>query len=201
MGVSKLNIDKSNGWESIAKNYIADRDPNTGVKTLKSWIKSLTPGETVLDIGCGFGIPNAEILLNAGFNLYGIDASQTLINEFRRRFPNVIVACEAVENSNFFNIKFDGIVAVGLLFLLSEKAQLKVLQKISKVLNNRGKFLFTSPSQACSWKDILTARRSQSLGKEVYVNELERQGLILVGEYTDEGENHYFDFKKNDDFN
>ena len=196
MNASKLNVDKSKGWESIANNYIANRNPDIGVNTVKSWLKSLTPGGTVLDMGCGFGIPNAGLFLNAGFNLYGIDASQTLVNEFQRRFPNVIVACEAVESSNFFNIKFDGIIAVGLMFLLSEKAQIKVLQKVSKALNNKSKFLFTSPLQACSWKDILTGRRSQSLGKEVYVNELSKQGLLLVGEYTDEGENHYFDFKK-----
>ena len=196
MGASELNIDQSNGYESIADNFVANRNIKIGVNALETWVKSLTQGATVLDIGCGFGIPYTELLINAGFNVYGIDASQTLINKFRRRFPNVIVACEAVETSNFFNLKFDGIIVIGLIFLLSEKAQQKVLLKISKALNNKGKFLFTAPFQACSWKDVLTGRKSQSLGKEVYVNELSRQGLNLAGEYTDEGGNHYFDFNK-----
>lgn len=196
MDASKLNADQSNGWESIADNFIANRNSNIGIKTVETWVKTLTPGTTVLDIGCGFGIPITEILINAGLNVYGIDASQTLIKEFQRRFPNVMVACEAIETSNYFNLKFDGVIAIGLIFLLSERAQLKVLQKVSKALNNKGKFLFTTPCQACTWKDILTGRKSQSLGKEVYVNELSKQGLVLVGEYTDEGKNHYFDFSK-----
>jgi cyclopropane fatty-acyl-phospholipid synthase-like methyltransferase len=188
-----------NGWgeEEDNNSFIENRNPGIGVKTVATWLKSLKSGATVLDIGCGFGIPNTELLLNAGCNVYGIDASPTLINELRRRFPKVRVACEAVETSRFFNLKFDGIIAIGLMFLLPERDQLQVLQKISKALNNKGQFLFTAPFRACSWNDSLTGNKSISLGKEVYVNELLRQGLILMGEYTDEGENHYFDFIKN----
>ena len=196
MDAIKSNVDQSNGWESIADNFIANRNSEIGVKTVDTWLKTLKSGATVLDIGCGFGIPYAELLINAGFNIYGIDASQTLINEFRRRFPNVTAACEAVEASTFFSKKFDGIIAIGLMFLLPEKAQLKVLQKVSGALNNKGNFLFTAPFQACAWKDILTGRDSQSLGKEAYINALSKYGLILVDEYTDEGENHYFNFNK-----
>lgn len=43
---------------------------------------------------------------------------------------------------------------------------------------------------------MLTDRQSVSLGRTVYVNTLEEQGLRLVGEYTDEGENHYYDFQR-----
>ena len=192
----RLNVDRSNGWESIADTFIANRNPDIGVKTVETWVKSLTPGATVLDIGCGFGIPNTELFINAGFNVYGIDASPTLIKEFQRRFQNALVACETVEASNFFDLKFDGIIAIGVMFLLSERSQLKVFRKVSNALNKHGKFLFTAPLHACSWKDNLTGRKSQSLGKQVYVNESSKQGLLLAGEYTDEGENHYFDFVK-----
>lgn len=196
----KLGIDQSNGWESIADKFIATRNPGIGVRTVETWLKSLKSGATVLDIGCGFGLPITELLLNAGLNVYGIDASPTLLNELRRRFPGAIVACEPVETSNFFNLKFDAIIAIGLLFLLPQKVQRDVLQKISGALNFPGKFLFTAPFQAGAWKDSLTGGESRSLGKEVYVNELSKQGLVLVGEYTDEGENHYFDFIKNNVF-
>jgi cyclopropane fatty-acyl-phospholipid synthase-like methyltransferase len=196
VNVLKSDMDQSNGWESIADNFIANRNSSIGVKTLETWLKSLSPGATVLDLGCGFGVPNTEILQNAGFNVYGIDASQTLINEIRRRSPRVTVSCEAAENSNLFNLKFDGVIAIGLMFLLSEKAQLKVLQNVSIALSPHGKFLFTAPFQACTWNDVLTNRKSRSLGKEVYVGQLSRQGLALAGEYSDEGDNHYFDFIK-----
>ena len=196
MNTIESAVDQSNGWDSIADSFIANRNSIIGVKTLETWLKSLAPGGTVLDIGCGFGVPNTEVLLNAGFDVYGIDASQKLIDEFRRRFPKVMVSCEAAENSDLFNLKFDGVIAIGLMFLLSEKAQLKVMQKISTALNTNGRFLFTAPFQVCTWKDILTNRESRSLGKEGYVSPLSRHGLTLADEYSDEGENHYFDFVK-----
>jgi len=196
MNALNSTIDPSNGWESIADGFIANRNSIIGVRALETWVKSIVPGGTVLDIGCGFGVPNTEVLLNAGFNVYAIDASQTLIDEFRRRFPKVMASCEAAENSDLFDLKFDGVIAIGLMFLLSEKAQLRVMQKVSTALNTDGRFLFTAPSRVCTWKDILTNRESRSLGKEVYVSQLSRQGLTLTGEYSDEGDNHYFDFIK-----
>jgi cyclopropane fatty-acyl-phospholipid synthase-like methyltransferase len=194
---SIMDMDQSNGWDSIADSFITSRNPVIGVKILEAWTRLLVPGATVLDIGCGFGVPNAEILLNAGFNVFGIDASRTMIHEMRRRFPEIAASCETAETSNFFNMKFDGMIAIGLMFLLPEKNQLTVLKRVSKALNANGRFLFTAPHQVCTWNDVLTKRKSRSLGKDVYARHLSKQGLVLVDEYTDEGDNHYFDFIKN----
>ena len=189
-------VDLSNGWELIADSFIAKRNSGIGVTNVKIWAESLEPGATVLDIGCGFGGPYTQLLINAGFIVYGIDASPTFIKEYQRRFPQAEAKCEAAEASSYFDRKFDGVVAIGLMFILSEEAQLKVLQKVASSLNAGGKFLFTSPYQICTWQDILTGRQSKSLGKEAYVREMLNQGLLLAGEYSDEGENHYFDFRK-----
>jgi len=196
--VSKQNPtnDSSHGWESIADEFIAVRNNNIGLAIVQEWATSLVQGASVLDIGCGFGGAYSKILISAGFNVYGIDASQTLINEFRKRFPETPVKCEAVESSHFFNKKFEGVIMIGLMFILSEQAQLKVLHKVGKSLHSGGRFLFTSPYQVCAWEDNFTKQISQSLGKETYVKELSKQGLSLVAEYTDEGKNHYFDFIK-----
>ncbi len=192
------NNDLSNGWEQIADGFIANRNTDIGVKTLEYWSTLLNPGASVLDIGCGFGVPHAQVLINSGCNVYGIDASQTLIREFRKRFPMAEAVCETAESSNYFCRKFDGMIAIGLMFLLPEDAQLKLLGNVAKSLVEDGRLLFTSPDQVCTWQDILTGRQSRSLGKEVYVKELSKHGLSLVDEYIDEGQNHYFDFIKND---
>ncbi|MFC4701947.1 class I SAM-dependent methyltransferase [Glaciecola siphonariae] len=187
-------MDLSNGWERVANTFIAVRNPNVGKSTLENWVANLPPRAKVLDIGCGFGVPNTQVLINAGCQVYGIDASKTLIAQYKKRFPMAIAACEAAESSNYFDIKFNAIIAIGLIFLLPEDAQLKVLQNAAHSLKNRGRFLFTAPKQVCEWQDVLTAKRSRSLGKDAYVSELLKHGLILTNEYVDEGENHYFDF-------
>jgi hypothetical protein len=51
---------------------------------------------------------------------------------------------------------------------------------------------FTSPTQACTWTDVLTGRPSQSLGAQAYEATLSAAGLTLDAEYADEGDNHYY---------
>lgn len=107
-----------------------------------------------------------------------------------------MVKCEAAEDSVFYNRKYDGILSVGLIFLLSHEDQTKVLQKIASALKEGGRLLFSSPYQICEWDDLSTGRKSASLGRETYINILRQAGLRLTDEYTDEGENHYYDFQK-----
>lgn len=86
-----------------------------------------------------------------------------------------------------------GRIAVGLLFLLPADVQLTLVRKVARVLNCGGRFLFTAPEPVCAWTDILTGRRSVSLGGAAYEMTLFDAGLVLTDEYDDEGENHYFD--------
>ena len=157
--------DPPNGYEAVATEFIAGRQRSgVGVTTVRAWERSLPQGATILDLGCGFGVPNSQALINDGFVIYGVDASPSLIAEFRRRFPDVNVACEAVEDSRLFDRTFDGVMAVGLLFLLSEDSQRDLIRRVGLALNSGGRFLFTSPAQCCTWTDILTGRESLSLG-------------------------------------
>lgn len=68
------------------------------------------------------------------------------------------------------------------------------MNKAAAALNPNGRLLFTAPWQVCEWDDILTGRPSQSLGRDVYVQELAALGLSLAEEHSDEGGSHYFDF-------
>ena len=186
--------DPSNGYEAIATEFIAVRQRSgVGVATVRAWGRLLPQGATILDLACGFGVPNSQALIEDGFVIYGVDASPSLITEFRRRFPDVNVACEAVEDSLFFDRTFDGVIAVGLLFLMSEDSQRDLIRRVGLALNSGGRFLFTSPAQSCTWTDILTGRESLSLGADAYKAIIADAGLTLVGEHSDEGDNHYYD--------
>jgi hypothetical protein len=98
-----------------------------------------------------------------------------------------------VEESAFFGRHFDGVVAIGLLFLLSESLQEHVLRRAALASNPGGRFLFTAPEQECTWKDVLTGRTSTSLGAQAYRRILASAGLSVVGSYVDEGDNYYYD--------
>jgi hypothetical protein len=83
-------------------------------------------------------------------------------------------------------------VAWGLLFLLSSDTQKLLIQRVARVLKPSGKFLFTAPSQPCTWPDAMTGRQSISLGFTAYEEILRAEGLTLMGTEMDEGDNHYY---------
>jgi cyclopropane fatty-acyl-phospholipid synthase-like methyltransferase len=136
--------DPSNGYEAIAAEFIARRERSgIGAATVRAWARSLNPRTSILDLGCGHGVPISAALMDDGFDVYGIDSSPTLTAMFRDRFPRAHLACEAVDDSNFFDRKFDAIVAVGLMFLLSADVQDRLVRRVAQALNSGGRFLFT----------------------------------------------------------
>jgi len=183
--------DRSSGWEDVAASFIAVRS-RVGVATVRTWARSLPPGAAVLDLGCGSGVPISEALMTDGFVVHGVDASPSLVADFHDRFPQAPVACEAAEASAFFGRTFDGVVAIGLVFLLPAPAQLDLIRRVASALRPSGRFLFTAPEQACTWADALTGRPSLSLGAEAYRETLTAVGLAVVDTYVDEGENYYY---------
>jgi 2-polyprenyl-3-methyl-5-hydroxy-6-metoxy-1,4-benzoquinol methylase len=168
------------------------RNPRIGPATVREWSKTFPPATSILDLGCGHGVPITQVLVDQGFVVYGVDASLKLITAFRGRFPNASAECAAVEDSDFFCRTFDGIIAWGLMFLLAPDMQKAVIGKAARALNPGGRFLFTSPKKAHTWSDALTGRTSISLGAEAYEHILHAEGLVLTGDAVDEGENYYY---------
>ncbi|WP_342084777.1 class I SAM-dependent methyltransferase [Dyadobacter sp. OTU695] len=188
-------MDKSNGYETHATTFIRCRSKGidgVGAPSVRHWARALPPNATVLDVGCGTGLPISKTLIDEGLTVYGIDASPSMVQGFKENFPNIPVACEAAEDSSYFNRQFDAIIAWGLLFLLPEETQEIVIQKMANALYVGGKLLFTAPSQKMRWKDAITEVESVSLGAEKYNELIATSGLSLVEEFEDEGENHYY---------
>jgi 2-polyprenyl-3-methyl-5-hydroxy-6-metoxy-1,4-benzoquinol methylase len=184
--------DASHGYEAIADDFARARTPSIGPRVVQRWAQRLHPDTAVLDVGCGNGVPISEALIAMGFTVYGVDASASMIAKFQERFPDANVECSPAEDASFFDSKFDAAVAWGLMFLLPAELQQRVIANIARVVDRHGHFLFTSPNQPCSWMDGMTGLPSLSLGHDAYVRELERNGMVLVGNDEDEGQNYYY---------
>ncbi len=188
-------MDKSNGYEGIATIFIKGRGQavnGIGASFVRNWARTLPQHAEVLDLGCGTGIPISKVLMDEDMTVYGIDASRTMVKTFRQNFPDAHIACEAAEDSLFFNRTFDAIVSWGLLFLLPRETQEIIIQKVAGTLPTGGKLLFTATAKKAEWKDAMTEQHSISLGAERYKELLTASGLSLVEELEDEGENHYY---------
>lgn len=195
-------MDQSNGYERLAAEFLAGRGraPSTavGTKEVRDWARTLPPGATVIDLGCGTGLPITKVLVDEGLNVYAVDAAPSLVAAFRHNLPEVPVACESVVESAFFNRTFDGVVAWGLIFLLQPEEQRQLMQRIAHILLPGGRFLFTSScgTEPLVWNDGMTELESRSLGAAEYRKLLSEVGITVTHEYEDVGENHYYDAVK-----
>jgi SAM-dependent methyltransferase len=191
-----VTTDTSEGWDAVAKTFMAIRS-EVGANVVRCWaMDAFPPSTAILDLGCGSGMPIAQALVGEGFAVWGIDASPSLIAAYRSNFSDMPALCEPVQDSAFFGRRFAGVVAIGLMFLLAEADQDRLLAKVAKALEPGGRFLFSAPHQRCEWRDSLTGHMSRSLGVEAYAARLQGCGLVLADRLTDEGQNHYYDAAK-----
>ena len=196
-------MDRSNGYEGVAAEFLArrgrGRSTGIGVNAVRKWARSLPCGAAVIDLGSGPGFPITDVLVAEGLNVFAVDAAPSFVEAFRRNLPNTPVVCEAVQDSTFFDRRFDAVLAWGLIFLLSPEDQRHLIRRIADILVPGGRLLFTSCAgvEPLVWNDAMTALESRSLGAEEYHRQLAAVGLSVTGEYEDEGQNHYYDVCKN----
>lgn len=183
--------DPSNGYNAIVDAYVAARS-TSGRDLIKDWVAGLPAASKVLDLGAGFGEPVTAVLINAGHKVSAIEAAPAMVLEFQERFPDIRIACEAVEESDFFGETFDAICAIGLIFLLPDAEQRRLVRRLADVLAPGGSFLFSAPVETGTWEDVLTGRSSLSLGEAAYLQLLTDVGFTIIVGRTDENGSHYY---------
>jgi len=184
-------MDKSNGYEQYAQDFMRARRAHIGPDVVRDWAREFPAGAEVLELACGHGVVS-QVLVDHGLMLYAVDASPTLLGAFRERFPDVHAECAAAEDSTYFDRTFDGVIAWGLMFLLPEETQRTVLTRMARALKPGGRLLFTAVRAAVTWTDSITGQESRSLGAEVYESLLRELGLDVEPGLTDAGENYYY---------
>jgi SAM-dependent methyltransferase len=131
-------------YERHAQAYDRDRGRSLQERAwLDRFLGRVRPGGTVLDVGCGMGEPLARYLIEQGFGVVGLDASPTMIDRCRARFPNsewVVADMRQVE----FSRRFDGILAWDSLFHLSMDDQRDMFPRLASHAREGAPLMFTS---------------------------------------------------------
>ena len=187
-----MTTDNSAGWEAVSDHFIAVRS-EVGAALVLGWATDRLPqSAAILDIGCGSGVPIAQGLVGVGFSVWGVDASPSLISAYRLNLPDMPAVCEPAQDSSFVDRTFVGLISIGLISLLGESDQRKLITSVANVLEPGGRFLFSAPREVCRWNDTLTGRTSISLGADTYAAQLTSVGLRLDDCRSDEGGNNYY---------
>ena len=191
-------MDRSNGYEAVSEEFLAGRGSRSrsagiGVKEVRKWARTLPRDNSVIDLGCGPGIPITTVLVEEGLRVFGVDAAPSFVAAFQHNLPGTPIVCEAVQESGLFDRTFDAVLSWGLMFLLKAEDQHRLIQRFAEILVPGGRLLFTSTAKPAVWNDAMTGLESVSLGAEQYRTLLAAVGISVTQEYEDEGENHYFD--------
>ena len=191
-------MEAADAYEAYALDFLAARDKSrVGESTVKHWAESLAPHTEIIEIACGGGLPVTQALVDAGHLIWAVDASPTILRTFQSRFPDIPAQCVTAQNGDFFNRKFEAAISVGLLFLLSELEQVRLIRRVSEILLPGSRFLFTAPIEIGTWRDISTGHECISLGQSRYEQTLAESGFKPIANYLDEGRNNYYEVEKN----
>ena len=111
-------------------------------KWLSRFAAHVVAGGTVLDVGCGAGEPIAEYFITEGFDVTGVDFSESMLALARTRFPKQKwLHCDMRELA--LGSTFDGIIAWNSFFHLTQEDQRDVLDLFVQHLNPGGVLMLT----------------------------------------------------------
>jgi ubiquinone/menaquinone biosynthesis C-methylase UbiE len=124
-----------------------DRLRNPGSLFEKPWldrfVSLLGPGATILDLGCGSGVPIGAYLARSGYKVTGVDSSPALISLCQSRFPQhewIVADMRSLDLGR----RFDGILAWDSSFHLTPDDQRAMFPVFARHLQPRGVLMFTS---------------------------------------------------------
>jgi 2-polyprenyl-3-methyl-5-hydroxy-6-metoxy-1,4-benzoquinol methylase len=126
----------AHAWDEHRSRELFEKD------CLDKFIKLLPSKGRVLDIGCGAGEPISKYLLEQGLRVTGLDASPTMLEIAKRRFPDATWINMDMRKLQL-DTKFDGILSWDGFFHLNQEEQRRVLPIFAEHLNPKASLLLT----------------------------------------------------------
>jgi len=131
------------GYNKIAKKYLKYRDIFKNNKHLDLLIKRLQLGATILDIGCGAGVPIDKYFIDKGFKIIGIDISDKQIELAKKNLPEGEFKVKDMLDLKKREFTVDTVVSFYAIFHTPRQKHLEILQKINSFLPDNGYLLVT----------------------------------------------------------
>ncbi|HTK81734.1 MAG TPA: methyltransferase domain-containing protein [Bacteroidota bacterium] len=159
-------------YDLIADQFMADRSPTIGLNYIARFSELLPPPATVLDVGCGTGLPIAKWLADIGFTVHGVDLSAKMLS----------LAKKNVEEAAFFVAdivtwkaprQYHGIIGWDSIFHLTVDDQVKALGNIVAMLFPKGVALITCGVQQGEVGSVM-------FGQEFYYSSPSLPGYIAL---------------------
>ncbi len=153
------------GYDACADVYATGRSEDDADQ-LAPLLDVLPEGASVLDIGCGAGVPIARALATQ-HRVTGIDTSEAMLQLARRNVPAARFVHSDILNASLDENAFDAAVAIFVLFHIPIEDHRRVFERVWSWLRPGGYFLVTLSQQA-----VAPTIRHDFFGATMYWNKM-----------------------------
>ena len=126
------------GYNAIANRYLAERTRDSeDVRLLNDLIERLPVNASVLDAGCGAGVPIA-LMLSERFKVTGVDFSEAQIELAKKQVPQANFICQDMTKLDFPENSFDGICSYYAIIHIPREEHRSLLANFYRMLKPNG---------------------------------------------------------------
>ncbi len=134
------------GYNEAADSYFKTRNRFNNTKYLKKLSSLLKPSSTILDIGCGAGLPIDKFFIDKGHKILGIDVSGKQVGLARRNIPEGSFEVKDMSELKKGSYKADAIISFYAIFHIPREEHENLFKKINSFLPQGGFLLVTMGS-------------------------------------------------------
>jgi ubiquinone/menaquinone biosynthesis C-methylase UbiE len=131
------------GYDKIAQDYQANRGVHDHRKELEEFVNLLPKNAKVLDVGCGAGIPATRFLVESGFDVTGVDFSESMLGFARRNVPEARFIKEDMTELGFKDNSFDGLTACESIIHVPREKHSLLFQSFHRIIKPNGAMLIS----------------------------------------------------------
>ncbi len=139
MGADKVIGFELEPFDEIAAEYQRVHGENPFERAAVAELsRRLSQGASILDLGCGTGVPTARALTDQGHRVLGVDTSGKMLDLARKQVPGAIFVEQDMRHATFPTDEFDAVCAYFSLMMLSRSDISLVLHRVRTWLKPGG---------------------------------------------------------------
>jgi ubiquinone/menaquinone biosynthesis C-methylase UbiE len=189
------------GYDKIAKEYQVNRHLFDNIEVLEEFSSYLPKNAKILDAGCGAGVPCAKLLVQAGFEVVGIDFSASMLRMAKESVPEANFMKDDLTRLGFRDNAFDGLIALYSIIHVPREIHASLYKSFHRILKPDGKMLICIGSDEWEGEDEYFGARMfwSENNLEATLRMIKNAGIqIISGKHlVIGGERHYWILARN----
>ncbi len=166
-------------YNKVAKKYSETRGAFQNDKELAELVSLVRRDGTVLDLGCGSGIPVDRYLVDAGLDVIGIDISNAQLELARVNVPQATFVLHDIAELKMGEYSVDAVVSFYAIFHVPRELQPKLFKNINSFLPVGGPLLVTMATT--DWEGVDEDFFGEQMYESHYAPEQNRKMIESAG--------------------